>query len=145
MAVVSGESWLKSDHQFAPGAELYRSQRRFSLWAYSITHSQLLLRSRSGDDSTRIDIVFKPVIRLSLRTSYTGLAIRCATEDECELILADVGEAGRGSRVLMLESGIVRDFVVTGAFGWREDDGHNLDPSDLAFFPPGTDPQRILP
>jgi hypothetical protein len=144
VTLVSEERWLKHEHEFVPGAELYRSERHFSVWAYGITHRQLLLRSRRRHGPTRIDVLFKPVTRLSIREGYAGLAIRCATEDESAVILADAGEGSRESRVLMLESGFIRDFVVAGAFGWREDDGDETGPSDLAFFPPGTDPGRLL-
>ena len=44
----------------------------------------------------------------------------------------------------MIETAAEFDYVVTGAVGWREDDGRDNEPSSLAFFPPGTDPNRIL-
>jgi hypothetical protein len=47
--------------------------------------------------------------------------------------------------VLMLECGQGVDFVVTGAFGWREDGLSDRDPSGLAVFAPGSDRGRILP
>jgi hypothetical protein len=45
----------------------------------------------------------------------------------------------------MLETADGLDYVVTGAVGWREDQGEDRDPSTLAFFPPGTDRARIPP
>jgi hypothetical protein len=35
--------------------------------------------------------------------------------------------------------------VHTAEVGWREDDRDDSDPSDLAYLPPGTNPNRQLP
>jgi hypothetical protein len=138
------EAWLNQDHQFPPGQELLRSDRSFAVWAYTVSHSQLLLRTRTADGQSRIDILFKPVEAMKVRTDYDGLVIRCATVTEHEQALAATGHAGRAYRVLMLETAGGLDYVVAGAVGWKEDHGENRDPSSLAFFPPGSDPRRIL-
>jgi hypothetical protein len=50
------EMWLNQDDQFPPGRELFRSERDFSVWAYTVSHSQLLLlRARATDGHSRID------------------------------------------------------------------------------------------
>jgi hypothetical protein len=87
--------WLNTESQFAPGKELFRSERSFSVWAYALSHSQLLLRTRTptsdrGRDS-RIDILFKPVDAMKIRMDYDGLILRCATTGERERILAETG------------------------------------------------------
>jgi hypothetical protein len=146
--MISGmhtEAWLHQDHQFAPGRELFRSVRSFAVWAYTVSHSQLLLRTRTADGQSRIDVLFKPVKAMKVRTDYDGLAIRCATVHEREQILEDIGRSGWMLRVLMLQTVGGLDYVVTTAVGWREDHREDRDPSSIAFFPPGSDPARILP
>ncbi len=57
--------WLNRDGDFDPGAELFRSDRTFSLLAYVRSHGQLLLSSdRAADNEaneTTIQICFKPI------------------------------------------------------------------------------------
>lgn len=142
---MRSEAWLNQDHQFVPGQELFRSVRRFSVWAYTVSHRQLLLRTRTADGQSRIDVLFKPVLAMKVRIDYDGLAIRCATGEEQEQILATAEHLGRSYRVLMLETTGGLDYVVTTSVGWREDQGQDRDPSSLAFFPPGSDPKRLLP
>ncbi|HEY0530348.1 MAG TPA: hypothetical protein VGD29_01975 [Actinoplanes sp.] len=139
------EAWLNQEHQFPPGQRLFQSDRSFAVWAYTVSHSQLLLRTRAVDGQSRIDILFKPVEAMKVRTDYDGLTIRCATADEHDQILAATGQTEAGLRVLILETASEVDYVVTGAVGWKEDHGQDRDPSALAFFPPGSDPGRILP
>ena len=38
------DAWLNQDDDFTPGRVLFRSERTFQVWAYSLSHSQL----RSG-------------------------------------------------------------------------------------------------
>jgi hypothetical protein len=139
------EAWLNQDRQFVLGQEIFRSERDFAVWAFTVSHSQLLLRTRATDRQPRIDILFKPVKAMKLRTEYKGLVIRCGTAAERDPILASSGLAGRTLRVLIVETAEGSGYVVTGAIGWREDGGQDHDPSTLAFFPPGSDPGRILP
>ena len=54
----------------------FESDRTFQLWHYTVSHSQLLLRSPPGSShSTRIDILFKCVDRMDVPTSMDGLRI----------------------------------------------------------------------
>jgi hypothetical protein len=141
--------WLNEDAQFAAGREVFRSDREFLLWAYTVSHGQLLLRtpttSPAGTRQSRIDVLFKPVAAVKVRSSYDGLAIRCASEVEARHVLHAAGLApGSGHRVLLLGTARDTDYVVAGAVGWLEDAGDARDPSGLASFVPGTDPGRIL-
>jgi hypothetical protein len=43
------EAWLNQEHQFPPGQRLFQSDRGFAVWAYTVSHSQLLLRTRAAD------------------------------------------------------------------------------------------------
>ena len=110
-------AWLNRDDQFPPGQQLFRSKRSFAVWAYTVSHSQLLLRTRTADGRSRIDILFKPVEAMKVRTDYDGLTIRCATPEERDQVLAATGHTGRHHRVLMLETAYGLDYVVTGAVG----------------------------
>jgi hypothetical protein len=145
---MHAREWLNTGDRFVPGAELFRSDRAFTVWAYTISHSQLLLRTRTGSEQSRIDIVFKPVLAMKLQIEYCdGLVIRCASQTEAEHIYAEHASIRRdaGARCLILETGRDRDYVVTYAVGWAEDSATDRDPSKLAGFAPASDPARILP
>lgn len=133
----------------AARAELFQSDRRFSVWAYTVSHSQVLLRSRTpiinGRRQSRIDVLFKPVMAMKTRMDYVGLVIRCATADERDHVLDETGLAGRPLPVFMLVTGDGLDYVVAQAVGWQEDDEEDRDPSGLAFFVGATDPTLLLP
>ncbi|MEV3924853.1 hypothetical protein [Actinomadura coerulea] len=148
---MSARVWLSESDQFVPGTELFRSDRSFTVWAYTVSHSQLLLRTRTtergGVRPSRIDVVFKPVRAMKVRTEYRGgLVIRCADQEEAAQIYAESGdvEPGAGAHCLILETGNDRDYVVAHAVGWVEDMASERDPSALAGFAPGSDPARIL-
>ncbi|KAB2352219.1 hypothetical protein [Actinomadura rudentiformis] len=145
---MHASDWLNTEDRFTPGAELFRSDRAFTTWAYTISHSQLLLRTRTttqaGSRQSRIDIVFKPVRAMKIRIEYDGLVIRCATLAEAEKIRADNTGIHEGAHCLLLETGGDLDYVIAHAVGWEEDMETDRDPSRLAGFAPGSDPGRIL-
>lgn len=115
-AFVIPNAWLDTDHQLAPGTEIFRSEREFVLWAYSVSHGQLLLRSAAdGDHETTIDLLFKPIEAVKIGGGYDGLAIRCATAEEAERI-----DDPPGPRVFLLESRDRTDYVTGAAVGWHE-------------------------
>jgi hypothetical protein len=150
LSAMQQQAWLNQDHQFVPGKELFRSDRAFAVWAYTLSHSQLLLRTRTvtagGRRQSRIDVLFKPVETMKTRMEYRdGLVIRCANTEERERVLADAGLANTDLKVLMLPTADGLDYVVTMAVGWREDEQEDREPSALAFFVPATDPTRLLP
>ena len=146
---MRSKAWLNQDNDFAPGKELFRSERYFAVWAYSLSHSQLLLRAPTttseGRRQSRIDLLFKPVDAVKTRMGYDGVVLRCATIEEHERILRETGRTGDENRVFVLESGGSADYVVAMAVGWQEDDRDDRDPSGLAFFVGATDPTRLLP
>lgn len=121
--------WLNRDEQLAPGSELFRSDREFQLMAYTISHSQLLLRSRDGRDrqgrqhDTTVEVLFKPVTTVKIRDGYEGLVIRCATLEEAERIRAATPSIDffADDRFFVLETVGEIDYVVAMAVGWRED------------------------
>lgn len=130
---VHTHDWLNTADRFAPGRELFRSHRRFRLWAQTVSHGQLLLRSpRSSDHPTRIDVLFKPVSAQKVRWIYDGLVIRCPSSEERERIQQQMpgGLLGMDDRVFALETADSLDWVVAMAVGWHEDD----DPGDISRF-----------
>ncbi|MEV4757292.1 hypothetical protein AB0J86_19550 [Micromonospora sp. NPDC049559] len=127
---MTAQAWLNRDHEFPPGRERFRSDRRFQIWAYSASHGQLLLRSTPlyGDEDrpdpeTTIDVLFKPIEAIKLRDSFTGLVIRCAEPEEADQVKASLpGVRWEGRHVFMLQSPDQgqSDYVVSMAVGWRE-------------------------
>ncbi|MFJ7206052.1 hypothetical protein ACIQWR_21250 [Streptomyces sp. NPDC098789] len=133
---MTDSTWLNRDHQFAPGKELFRSERSFHLLAFTASHGQLLMRSvgqpngadepgepgEPGEPETTIDLLFKPVYVLKISTDYRGLAIRCATGTETEQVKAEHADTsfGREDRVFVLESRGESGYVVAMAVGWTE-------------------------
>ncbi|MGC4940688.1 hypothetical protein [Kribbella sp. DT2] len=106
------------------GAVLYESDLRIQVWAYTVTHSQLLLRGDTG--SGRVDLLFKSVDAMTIGTSYDGLTVR------------------RSPTGLHLETQGRTDHVVAHAFGWLVDDGDLRMPSALAAYASATDPDRVF-
>lgn len=51
-------------------------QRRFQLWAFTVSHALLLLRSPKSDEyPTRVDILFRGVWLLHVPVTFDGLVI----------------------------------------------------------------------
>jgi hypothetical protein len=68
-------------------AEFIASDRLFQVWSYSVIRSQLLLPStKSSDDFTRVDVLFKGVKQISLRVSSRDLQIAKATDEEVQTV-----------------------------------------------------------
>jgi hypothetical protein len=116
--LVISKAWLDTDDRLTPGTEIFRSDRRFALWAYA--DGRLLLRS-TGE--TTIDLMFQPVAALKIRDGLDGLVMRCATAEEARRI--------GGRRVFLLETGDRTDHVVADAVGWHEG---VLEPTRHSFF-----------
>jgi hypothetical protein len=129
---VDTHEWLNTEDRFAPGRELFRSRRRFQLWAQTVSHGQLLLRSpRSSHHPTRIDVLFKPVSVQKARWVYDGLVIRCPSSEEQERIQHQTARVlSRDERIFVLETADSLDWIVAMAVGWHEDD----EPGDISRF-----------
>ncbi|WP_156960387.1 hypothetical protein [Amycolatopsis taiwanensis] len=142
ICTVIAHAWLSSSDQLSPGTELYSSDRTFRWYDYTPSHSQLLLRSDGSADRTRVDVLFKPVDVMKVRSHYRGLRIRCATPAEQVRVQAETPEAGshdpagdkfdQGYRYFVLETAEGGfDYIVARAVGWHED--HDLgEPSYFA-------------
>jgi hypothetical protein len=100
----------------------FSSDRTFQLWAATVSHGQLLLRSPESDhESTRIDVAFKPVEALQLETTLNGLTIRHATGQERTRILSGLSESLDNRNVFICESRSTRDYVVAAVLQIVED------------------------
>jgi hypothetical protein len=95
-------------------ADHYAS-RRFQLWAFTVSHGQLLLCSPKGDGGpTRVDVLFKPVRRMDLPTVMNGVRIEAVVKGRFRLSGTDwEGE------------------VLAGTVASAEDDLDFSDPSPL--------------
>jgi hypothetical protein len=113
-----------------------RFQRPFQVWQYLISHGQLLLRStRSASLESRVDVLFKDVAAMLLRTAYEGLTIRHPTDEERELIVRLTGlTQGRGRTFYVVDS-LPIGFVVAGSVTWAEDQLDYSEPSTLIPLP----------
>lgn len=111
------------------GSEVFRSDRYFKVWQYTVGHRRLLLRSsRDMPPETRIDIHFGNVGLMVLRPYYEGLVIRRADDEECMKVALDYGLEVLPGRLHVLGDGL-RSFVVSGPPQWHEDEGRMDDPS----------------
>lgn len=111
------------------GPEMFRSDRYFQVWQYTVGHRRLLLRSsRDRPPQTRIDIHFGNVDLMLLRSGYDGLVIRRADDEECERVGLDHGLEVSPGRLFLLGRDL-RSFVVSAPPQWHEDEGGMDDPS----------------
>ncbi|GGR36723.1 hypothetical protein [Streptomyces netropsis] len=110
-------------------SELYRSDRYFKVWQYTVSHRRLLLRSTlDNPPSTRIDVHFGGVSLMLLRPYYEGLVIREGTEKEHRLVASEYGvRVDLGSLFILGQD--LSSFVVSGKPQWHEDEGEFGDPS----------------
>lgn len=129
--------WFVS-RQLAAGAVLFEWQREFTLWGYTGSHSVMLFRSAKGDPdqdgpATRIDLVFKPVHALSVRTRYQSLTVRVASAERTEQVLGPLGSAWPEQCVIeLVGADATSDHIVCVAVGCHEDEGENWEPSAFA-------------
>lgn len=117
------------------GAEIFRSDRYFKVWQYTVSHRRLLLRStRDRPPTTRIDIHFGVVGVMLIRPSYDGLVIRRASDEECMKVSFDYGVEVRPGRLFAL-GGDLKSFIVSAPPQWHEDEGEMDDPSWFGHMP----------
>jgi hypothetical protein len=100
------------------------------MWAFSVSHSRLLLRCvKVGPNDTRVDVLFKAVDYVGIPTVLDGLSIQFATWDEVGgLLTGSRSSDAKPWRVVTAGSAGV---VVAGAVFVNEDAGEYYDPSPL--------------
>ena len=122
--IIRRDEWLELD-------------RPFSVWAYTVSFAQLLLRSPKDGRRTRVDIGFSGVKGVLLRPRFSSCVVRLADPSEIETV--------RG--LLSLEELVPHEvwavgefdrpgFVVASSAEWQEDSGEFTDPSGV-FLPAG--------
>jgi hypothetical protein len=109
---------------------VFESPRPFQQWRWNVGHSELLLRSnKDASNSTRIEILFKPVDALKIRALMNGLRIVEVDDSEAEAIRLDAAldeksmpAISRQSRIYAVESGVFRGYIVAAVIFVHEDD-----------------------
>jgi hypothetical protein len=115
----------------------FSSKRQFQVWAYTVSHGQLLLRSTKTEEMpTRIDILFKPVSFMELPTLFHGITVCEVESGDADGILGRIQASEyhiiyKHQKVYKLSSGDVVAYVVASAFVVHEDDGEYYDRSAL--------------
>jgi hypothetical protein len=105
--------------------------RQFQIWAYSVSHQSLLLRSpKAADKGSRIDVLFKGVARLHIPTTIVGMQIEAATIAPVAGTESFAQDLVRWNIVCAHETGFV-DAVAVFA---HEDELEFFDPSPMWAF-----------
>lgn len=109
------------------------SSRRFQLWRATVGHGQVLLRSpKTAADPTRIDVLFKPVGAIKIRTTLRGLLVREGSSEEMRKIASDSGESLNAEfKAYVIESETFTGYVVASVALVVEDKGEYDEPSSL--------------
>lgn len=107
--------------------------RRFQLWAYTVSHRQLLLRSnKSEGGERRCEILFKNVVRLDLPTLLDGVEVEVAAGPDVPPSVLEVGaDDGSERTVYRVRARGFLGYVVAGAVACAEDDGEYFTASGL--------------
>jgi hypothetical protein len=105
--------------------------RDFRVWHFTVSYSQLLLRSTKSDRrATRIDILFSNAYLMHLRPAFSQLRIDIAgpewPREAVEL------PAGADADWYVLNEG--EGYVLATHCQWHEDDGDNHSPSRFGPF-----------
>jgi hypothetical protein len=128
-------------HRLSKTSELMSFDRDFSVWAFTVSHSQLLLRSpKAGTAGTRVDIGFSGVIGFIGGVDYPGLAIRPSNDSEIDALTGFVGlKAVRSAEAAYALVGVGghSGFVLANSCEWAEDEGDFSEPSQV-FLPTAT-------
>jgi len=113
--------------------ELFSSDRSFQLWRYTVSHSQLLLRSNKTDTETkRVEVLFKGVDLVTIPTTLDGLVI---TENPLEALPDDEFQGVKVDssfhRYFHIKTNKTNGVILACAVFFAEDDGDYADASKL--------------
>lgn len=113
--------------------EIANWSRDFRVWHYSVSYSQLLLRSLDSEEfDTRIDVLFSNVQALHLPTSFDRLRIDQADTPEARSFLQeDLAEIPNGHTFILNDS---KYYVQATHCQWHEDKGGPRTPSKFGPF-----------
>ena len=108
--------------------------RRFQTWSYQVSHGVLLLRSNIGRGfAERVDVMFRGVTALRLRSVYPSLAVDLvAARDVSDLVGGDIDAVDPDSYVFSVGAiGEMGGFVVAASCHLAEDDMEYGEPSSI--------------
>jgi hypothetical protein len=107
--------------------------RFFQVWRYTVSHSQLQLRStRSDDRQTRVDVLFMNVKAMRLATTFSSFQVSDALGDERASIVGEFGrELIHNERPFTIRAEGWDGWVIADAVTSHEDEGRYNDPSPL--------------
>lgn len=113
-------------------ADFPDGKRNFQVWAYTVSHAQLLLRSTRGDDHpTRIDMGFKNTKALSVSHLMPELHIEEADPQRRLALLADVGLPDDSAKCFLLRWTGGNGYVIAGVMVTHEADLDHSAPSEV--------------
>jgi hypothetical protein len=113
-------------------SEIVNSPRFFQLWSYTVSHSELLLRSTKSDHyPSRIDVFFKGVEEFQLPTSFNGLSIADVSSEEVRTLQAfkPSPETGYDCKFYKVKSVDFVGYIVALLARCHEDNGEYHEPS----------------
>lgn len=122
---------------------LRQFDRKFLIWKYSPSHSQLLLRSGKDDQhKTLIDILFKGVDLIHIPTHFHRFRITEISKEEFKALHLSIGSSDDlEDRYFQVEGDGWKGFVVASSFFWIEEDAEYNDASRL-FDVPGDEKRK---
>lgn len=123
--------------------KLRQFDRKFQIWKYSASHSQLLLRSGKDDThKTLIDILFKGVDLIHIPTIFDRFRITEITKAEFQALHISLGNSDDlENRYFRVEGDGWQGIIVALAFFWVEEDAEYHDQSRL-FEVPGDEKRK---
>jgi hypothetical protein len=109
------------------------ADRRFQVWAYSVSMARLLLRSTKSETfTTRLDVLFQNVKAMKLPTGLDGLVVAQADTPEEARISAETGLLpSEDTKIFTVRAGAFDGYVVAGVCVAAEDQGEYFEPSRL--------------
>src|SRR5258705_11121016 len=114
------------------GDALIKFTGQFQVWAYTVSHSQLLLRStKSPSRQSQVDVLFKNVAALQTPTLFDDLAIFEAPYLRGHGPNRIASRSGDDLRLYTLRGRDYEGYVVAGIVIWNEGDHEYDEPSPL--------------
>jgi len=95
------------------GKEVKMNKRQFSLWYYTVSHRQALIRSVGKDGKENIDIYFGDVHYIDIPTTIDGLEIRDPSDSDKEYISHKIGDLMADLKITVLEHNMQKFYVVS--------------------------------
>jgi hypothetical protein len=107
-------------------------KRTFQIWSYSVSHSVLLLRSpQTATTPTRIDLMFRAVQEMRLRSRMEDIEIRTPQTEMTSGTFVDVRISGGRSLFVVSTADPSCGFVVANSLYMSEDDLSYGEPSTI--------------